>query len=170
MGDVAAIRARRVITPGGERPATVEDLPRLQYTALVVKETLRLYPPVWGIGRQALVDVVLGEYRIPKGSSLFMSQWVVHRDPALFPEPERFHPARWMNGPAKSLPRFAYFPFGGGPRICIGNRFAIMEATLVLAVLAQRFRFAAVPETRLELLPTVTLRPRGGVRLLIAAR
>jgi cytochrome P450 len=94
----------------------------------------------------------------------------VQRDPALFEDPEGFHPARWTGGDAQRLPRFAYFPFGGGPRICIGNRFAMMETTLILAVLAQRFFFATTPETRLDLLPTVTLRPRVPLRLRIAAR
>jgi cytochrome P450 len=152
----------------GRRPEP-GDVERLKRTEAVLLETMRLYPPVWSVGRQALVDVDVGGYHIPKGSSLFISQWVVHRDPGLYEDPERFRPARWTGG-AQSLPRFAYFPFGGGPRICIGNRFAMMEATMILAVLIQRFRFAATPETKLELLPTVTLRPRAGVRLRITVR
>ena len=153
----------------GRKPE-VGDLEGLKLTEAILLEAMRLYPPVWGIGREALVEVEIGGYRIPKGSTLFMSQWVVHRDPALFEDPERFHPARWTSGDAHSLPRFAYFPFGGGPRVCIGNRFAMMEATLILAVLAQRFSFATTPETKLDLLPTVTLRPRVPLRLRIAAR
>jgi cytochrome P450 len=154
---------------GGRRPE-LGDLERLKFTEAVVLETMRLYPPVWGIGREALADVEIGGFRVPKGGSVFMSQWVVHRDPALFPDPERFDPTRWTTGEAQRLPRFSYFPFGGGPRVCIGNRFAMMEATLVLAVLAQRFQLATTPETKLELLPTVTLRPRGPVRLIPTAR
>jgi cytochrome P450 len=94
-----------------------------------------------------------------------MSPWVVHRDPKLFPDPEAFNPDRWRDDLAKRLPRFAYFPFGGGPRVCIGNRFAMMETKLVLAGLMQRFRFEVAAETRLELRPSVTLRPRAGLRL-----
>jgi cytochrome P450 len=153
----------------GRKPE-IGDLEGLKFTEAFLLEAMRLYPPAWCIGRQALVDVEIGGYRIPKGSTLFMSQWVVHRDPALFEDPERFRPARWMGGEAQRLPRFAYFPFGGGPRVCIGNRFAMMEATLILAVLAQRFTFATTPETKLDLLPTVTLRPRVPLRLRIAAR
>jgi cytochrome P450 len=153
----------------GRKPE-LADLERLPFIEAVLLEAMRLYPPVWGVGREALVDVEIDGFRVPKGGSFFMSQWVVHRDPALFPEPERFDPARWTTGDARRLPRFAYFPFGGGPRVCIGTRFAMMEASLVLAVLVQRFRFAPTPETRLDLLPTVTLRPRGPVRLEVTAR
>ena len=151
------------------RPPEFADLEHLKVTEAVLKEAMRLYPPAWSIGREALEDVDVGGFRIPKGGTVFMSQWVVHRDPALFPEPERFDPGRWTEG-TQRLPRFAYFPFGGGPRICIGNRFAMMEAMLVLAVLAQSFAFAATPDTELELLPTATLRPRRPVRLAVAAR
>ncbi|HVR61364.1 MAG TPA: cytochrome P450 [Polyangia bacterium] len=153
---------------GGRRPG-FGDLERLKRAEAVLQESMRLYPPVWGVGREALADVQIGPYRIPKGASVFISQWAVHRDPALFADPERFVPARWLGAPAP-LPRFAYFPFGGGPRICIGNRFAMMEATLILAVLCQRFALARTPETRLRLLPTVTLRPRGPVTLAVASR
>jgi cytochrome P450 len=153
---------------GGRNPGFA-DLERLKRADAVLTEAMRLYPPVWGIGREALADVQLGAYRIPKGSSVFISQWAVHRDPALFPDADRFLPGRWLGSPA-ALPRFAYFPFGGGPRVCIGNRFAMMEATLILAVLMQRFTFATTAETRLRLLPTVTLRPRGPVSLAVTAR
>jgi len=145
----------------GRRPE-VGDLERLKLTEAVLLEAMRLYPPVWGIGRQALVDVEIGGYRIPRGSSLFMSQWVVHRDPALFEDPESFRPTRWTSG-AQSLPRFAYFPFGGGPRICIGNRFAMMEAVLILATVAQRFRLQWQADHPIVPLPSITLRPQGGV-------
>jgi cytochrome P450 len=152
------------------RDAAFGDLERLPVTEAVLLEAMRLYPPAWSIGREALEDVEVGGYRLPKGSTFFISQWVTHRDPGLFPDPERFRPARWAGDAQRRLPRFAYFPFGGGPRICIGNRFAMMEATLILAVLARRFSFATTPETRLELLPTVTLRPRAPVRLRITGR
>jgi cytochrome P450 len=146
------------------------DLERLEVTEAVLLEAMRLYPPAWSIGREALVDVDIGGYHLPKGSTFFISQWVTHRDPAVFEDPERFRPERWAGDAQRRLPRFAYFPFGGGPRICIGNRFAMMEATLVLAAVAQRFSFAPTPETKLEILPSVTLRPRTPVRLEITAR
>ena len=154
----------------GGRDADFADIERLKQTEAVLLEAMRLYPPAWSIGREALVDVEIGGYRTPKGSTFFMSQWVMHRDPSLFPEPERFLPQRWADDAQRRLPRFAYFPFGGGPRICIGNRFAMMEATLILAVLVRRFTFAATAETKLDLLPTVTLRPRSPVRLQVVAR
>ena len=152
------------------RDAEFADLERLKLTEAVLLEAMRLYPPVWSVGREALVDVEIGGYRMPKGSTFFISQWVMHRDPALFENPEQFQPERWAGDALRRLPRFAYFPFGGGPRICIGNRFAMMEATLILAVLAQRFSFATTPETKLDLLPSATLRPRSPVRLQITAR
>ncbi len=154
---------------GGRRP-TYEDLPALAETELVVLETMRLYPPAWVIARQALTAVEVGGFRFPRGAEFVMSPWVVHRDPTLFAEPDTFDPDRWRDDLAKRLPRFAYFPFGGGPRVCIGNRFAMMEAKLVLAGLLQRFRFEPSPDTHLELRPSVTLRPRGGLRLRLAAR
>ena len=153
----------------GDRPARFDDLPALVETEWVVLETMRLYPPAWALGRQALAPVEVGGFQFPRGAEFVMSPWVVHRDPKLFAEPERFDPQRWRDGLQQRLPRFAYFPFGGGPRVCIGNRFAMMEAKLVLATLLQRFRVAAAPETQLALAPSVTLRPRDGVRLRLLA-
>jgi len=152
------------------RDAVFTDLEHLKQTEAVLLEAMRLYPPAWGVGREAIVDVDIGGYRLPKGSTFFMSQWVMHRDPKLFDDPEQFRPERWAGDAQRRLPRFAYFPFGGGPRICIGNRFAMMEATLILAALVRRFSFATTPETRLDLLATVTLRPRSPVRLKITDR
>jgi cytochrome P450 len=154
----------------GGRPPTLADLERLPTTEAVVIEAMRLYPPAWGIGRQAMTEVEIGGWRYPKGAEFVISPWVVHRDARAFEEPEAFRPERWENELARRLPRFAYFPFGGGPRVCIGNRFAMMEAKLVLAVAVQRFRFELAAETSLSLLPSATLRPRRGVRLRLAAR
>jgi cytochrome P450 len=154
---------------GGRLPA-LADLERLPYTEAVIFESMRIYPPAWGIGRQAITDVEIGGWRYPRGAEFVISPWVVHRDPRTFHDPEVFRPERWEDDLAHRLPRFAYFPFGGGPRVCIGNRFAMMEAKLVLAVAVQRFRFEAVPETSVSLLPSATLRPRHGVRLRVAAR
>src|SRR5205823_4466097 len=124
-----------------------EDLPRLRYTEMVLKETMRLYPAVWGIGRRALEDCELGGYRVPAGSNVFILQWRTQRDPRFFPDPDRFDPERWRDDPVRSgrIPRFAYFPFGGGPRVCVGASFAMMEATLLLAMIQQRFHLEIVP-------------------------
>jgi cytochrome P450 len=154
---------------GGRTPG-LADLENLEYTDAVVLEAMRLYPPAWVMARQALSEVEIGGYRFPKGAEFVISPWVLHRDPRSFDDPEAFKPERWDGDLAHRLPRFAYFPFGGGPRVCIGNRFAMMEAKLVLAVAIQRFRFEATPETVLALLPSVTLRPRHGIRLRLTAR
>jgi cytochrome P450 len=152
------------------RLPTYADIPRLRYTEWVVKESMRLYPPAPSIGREALEDCELGGYFIPKGTQLALVQWVVHRDPRWFEDPESFKPERWDNDLAKRLPRCAYFPFGDGPRICIGYQFAMMEAVLVLATIAQRFRLELAPDFKLRLLHSVTLRPKGGVRMVINDR
>ena len=154
----------------GRRPSAA-DVKALPYTERVLKESMRLFPPAWTTGREALEAVDVGGYRIPKGAQILVSQWVVHRDPRWFPNPEGFDPDRWLPERAKDLPRFAYFPFGGGPRVCIGNHFAMMEATLLLAVIAQRWQIELLPGQRLELKPSVTLRQKGpGLRVRLAER
>ncbi len=160
---VAERLAAEVRTVLGDRPPTAADLPALPFTERVVWESLRLYPPVYGFGREAVQDTAVMGYRIPKDWNVIMCQWVVHRDPRFFPDPERFDPDRWADGLAQTLPRYAYFPFGGGPRLCIGNNFALLEAVLVLATLAQGYEFTVDPERPVELLPAVTLRPRAGI-------
>jgi cytochrome P450 len=152
------------------RPATAADLPRLPYTEWVVKEAMRLYPPAPSIGREAIHDCEVAGYHVPRGTQIALVQWVVHRDGRWFDEPESFRPERWANDLARRLPRCAYFPFGDGPRICIGNQFAMMEAVLVLATVAQRYRLALAPGYRLELLPSITLRPRHGLTMTVQAR
>ena len=154
---------------GGRAPG-LGDLEALKYTDAVVLEAMRLYPPAWVMARQALTDVGIGGFYFRRGAEFVMSPWVLHRDPRNFEDPEAFKPERWQGELAQRLPRFAYFPFGGGPRVCIGNRFAMMEAKLVLASALQRFRFEVTPQTELTLLPSVTLRPRHGLRLQLAAR
>ena len=154
----------------GGRPPGLGDLESLKYTDAVLLEAMRLYPPAWVMAREALTDVEIGGFRFGKGAEFVMSPWVLHRDPRNFQAPEAFQPERWQGDLAQRLPRFAYFPFGGGPRVCIGNRFAMMEAKLVLAAALQRFRFEVTPQTELTLLPSVTLRPRHGLRLQLAAR
>lgn len=149
-----------------------EDLPRLRYTDMVLKESMRLYPPAWAIGREAREPFEAGGFRLPSGMNVFISQWITHRDPRFFPEPERFDPERWRDDPIRrgTLPRFAYFPFGGGPRVCIGAGFAQMEAALILATIAQRFRFSLVPGQSIPLLPSVTLRPLHGIQVTVHNR
>jgi cytochrome P450 len=146
------------------RLPTLEDLPRLEYTAMVLSESMRLYPPAWAMGREALEDVAIGPYRLRKGTMVLFSQYMVHRDPRWFPHPERFWPERFTAEAKAARPRFAYFPFGGGGRQCIGESFAWMEAALALATIAQRWRLALVPGQRIEPQPKITLRPRNGIR------
>ena len=147
----------------GGRAPTVSDLPRLRYAEQVVNESMRIYPPAWGFGREALADCEIGGYAIPAGTTVIVSPWVSHRNPRYFEDPTAFRPERWDNDFAATLPRFAYIPFGGGPRICIGNRFAMMEAVLVLATVAQRFRMELRNDRPVVPLPSVTLRPKDGV-------
>jgi cytochrome P450 len=154
----------------GERSPTVADVPQLGYTEWVIKESMRLYPPAWTIGREALEDCEIGGCRVPKGAQVLLTQWVVQRDARFWPEPDRFNPSRWGEASAQNIPRCAYFPFGDGPRICIGNGFAMMEAVLLLATITQRWRLELVPGYTLRLTPSVTLRPRDGISMIVHTR
>lgn len=142
---------------------TVKQLPHLPYTAAVIAESMRLFPPVYVIGREAITDLELGGYRVRRGYTVLMSQWVNHRDPNYFPNPEAFRPERWEDGLARRLPKFAYYPFGGGQRICVGASFALMEAAIVLATVAQRYRFTLDPEAEIGIKPQITLLPANGI-------
>jgi cytochrome P450 len=179
----------------GDRPPTVADVPRLVYTRAVLAESMRLYPPAWIVGRQAVEAFRAGEYEIPAGGVVLMSQFLVHRDERWWPDAGAFRPERWMeeveteNGrtgepatnavPGSPLgplagsvfprPRYAYFPFGGGPRQCIGESFAWLEGVLLIATIARRWRFAAAagaPAVRLH--ATITLRPRDALPMTVA--
>ena len=152
------------------RPPTAEDLPRLAYTRRVVAEALRLYPPGWATGRTALRDVELGGYTLPAGATLILSQWVTHHDARFYPEPFAFQPDRWLPEAMASRPKLAYFPFSAGPRLCIGEPFAWMELTLVMATLAQQWRLRLAPGHRVALRPQFTLRPKGGMPMLLERR
>lgn len=152
------------------RAPTIDDVPKLRYTEAVLKEAMRLYPPAWGMGRQAVEDCEIGGWQIPKGRQLFMYQWLTHRDPRFFPQPDEFNPDRWTDEFTRNLPRFAYFPFGGGPRVCIGQSFAMMEATLIIAAMAQRFHFVLLPNQSITPFPAITLRPKQGVHVRLAPR
>lgn len=151
----------------GGRAPTVEDLPRLPFTEMVIQESMRLYPPAWGIARQSLADDELGGYRLPAGSILALGTYVTHRLPAFWDEPDRFDPERFTPERSAGRPRFAYLPFGGGARQCVGASFAMLESRLVLATLAQRFRPQLVPGHPVVTDATFTLRPRHGLRMTI---
>jgi cytochrome P450 len=170
--ELAARAALEADAALGERAPAMADLPHLPLIAAVVKETLRRYPPVPGVlMRRAIEDVRIGEWLVPKGSLVTMPFFVAQRDPRWFAQPERFDPARFLGGAARALPRGAYIPFGAGPRVCIGNSFAAMEMTLILAMLVQRFTLRPAPgQASPAVKMQVTLRPAGGLRLVLAAR
>lgn len=151
------------------RAATAADIERLVYTRAVMAEAMRLYPPAWGMARTAMRDVTITGQAVPADSILLMSQWVVHRDPRWWPEPESFKPERWLD-PDSNRPRWAYFPFGGGARSCIGEAFAWTEATLALATIAQSFRVEIPDPNPPELLATITLRPKYGLPAVVRSR
>jgi len=154
----------------GDRAPTLEDLPKLRYTEMVLKESMRLYPPAWSISREAKGECEIGGYRVPAGTQLFIAQWVIHRDPRHFEDPEAFEPERWIDGYGERIPKYAYLPFGAGPRLCIGSSFAVMEATLLLAMIAKRFRLELASGRRVIPQPSVTLRPRGGIEMRLKKR
>jgi cytochrome P450 len=154
---------------GGRLPL-MEDLPRLTYTGHVLTESMRLYPPAWAMARMAIEDHEISGYPVPRGTGIAASQWIVHRDPRWYDAPGKFLPERWEGDLLKRIPRLAYFPFGAGSRQCIGNAFAVMEATLVLATIAQRYRFQLVEGHSVVPLASITLRPRYGVKVIVEER
>lgn len=168
--DVEARLADELREVLGGRAPSVADLPRLNYAGMAVTESMRLYPPAYAIGRQAARATEIAGQPISSRNILVAPTWSVHRDRRWFEEPEVFRPERWEGDLAQRLPRFAYFPFGGGPRQCIGNSFAQMEAVLLLATIAQRFRLSLVPGQRITPTPYVTLRPEPGIRMLVCLR
>jgi cytochrome P450 len=153
---------------GGRLP-TVEDLPALRYTEMVLAESMRLFPPAWGIGRRALRDVELGGFVVPAGTVLALSPFVIQRDARFWPDPLRFRPERFTADAKAERPRFAYFPFGGGARSCIGEGFAWMEGVLLLATIGQRFRLRLLPGHPVETKALITLRPRYGMKMIAEA-
>ena len=154
---------------GGRSPG-LDDMVRLPYTRAVVLETMRLYPPAYIIGRQVEQTIALGGFRVDPGDQLLVAQWVLHRDARWFEQPMEFRPERWLGDLEKQLPEHAYLPFGGGPRICIGQHFAMMEAVLCLATLMQRVTLTSVPGQSRDLSPAVTLRPRNGLKVVVERR
>jgi cytochrome P450 len=152
------------------RPPAFEDLPRLRYAEMVFAEAMRLYPPAWGIGRMSKEEFQLGGYTIPAGVIVLMSPYVMHRSPRYWPDAERFDPERFTNENQEGRPKFTYYPFGGGARVCIGERFAWMEGVLALATLAQKWRLRLEEGHRVALRPLITLRPRYGMRMRVESR
>ena len=154
---------------GGRAPEAA-DMPRLKFTEMIAKESLRLYPPAYVVGRQAVNDCEIGGYFVPACMQMFMPTWVVHRDPRFFADPNEFKPERWTPEFISTLPKYAYFPFGGGPRVCIGNTFAMMEVVLLLATIAQKFRLRLAPNQKVTLQPAMSLRPRDGIKMTLSKR
>ena len=151
------------------RPPGIADLPRLRITERVVKEAMRIFPPAYSFGREALADDEILGWRVAAGTTLFVFPWVLHRDPRFFPEPLRFDPDRWTDDFERSLPRCAYLPFGSGPRMCIGREFARMELALIVAAIAQRYRLEWGAEPPVPT-PSITLRPTGGLIAIVRHR
>lgn len=151
----------------GGRAPSVADLPTLSYTSMVIDESMRLYPPAWAIGRSPVADDEVLGFKIPKGANVMMSQWLTHRHSDFWENPDRFDPERFAPERAANRPRYSYFPFGGGQRQCIGNTFALTEAKLILATIAQRFRLRMIAGQLVEMNPLVTLRPRYGLKMML---
>jgi cytochrome P450 len=154
----------------GDRPPEMADLPRLPLLANVVNESMRLFPPAYAIGREAIEDCEIGGYPVPAKTTIFLSPWVSHRDARWFEDPLAFKPERWESDFAKKLPRFAYVPFGGGPRVCIGNSFALMEAALILASVVRRYQLTQPGGVKIEPFASITLRPSGGMPMTVERR
>lgn len=152
------------------QPPTMRDLAHLPYSEQVIKEAMRLYPPAGGVTRQPIDDITLGGYPVAKGSTVAISTYVMHRDPTLYPDPERFDPERFTPENEAKLPRLAYLPFGGGPRVCIGNSFALLEARLILLTVLQRFRLQLAPGQQVRAQQVFTLRPKNGLPMLTQPR
>ena len=152
------------------RPPTIHDLPRLPYTEMVLKESMRLYPPAWILSRELIKDCNIGGHDFTRGTVVYFSQWAVQRDERWFDRPEQFDPDRWADHLEQRLPRCAYFPFGAGARVCIGKAFSMMETKLILAMVIQKFHLTLVSERSIELLPSFTLRPKQGIKMAIVSR
>jgi cytochrome P450 len=167
--DVEA-RFHREIDALGDRTPQPEDLPNLPYTRMVLAESMRLYPPAWAVGRRALNDFEVNGYLIPARSMVLMSQYITHRDPRFYPDPERFDPERWRPDVAAKRPKFSYFPFGGGTRICIGEQFAWMEGILILAAIGRHWRMQYLDESPPAIEPRITLRPKSPLRMRVERR
>jgi len=167
--DAANAMHRELAAVLGDRTPTPADYARLPYTEMVVAESMRMFPPAWAVSRLAVEDAMIGEWLVPKGAVVVAAQAVTHRDPRWFPDPSRFDPLRFTPEAKASRPKLSYFPFGAGPRICIGEGFAWMEAVLIVATIAQRWRLELVSR---DVTPqaSITLRPKGGIRMRVKQR
>ena len=154
----------------GERLPTMADLPALSYTRMIIDETLRLYPIAWLISRQPNQDDNVGGYRVPAGATVLLSPYVIHHSPAYWENPEQFDPERFSPERSANRPRYAYFPFGGGPRQCIGNSFAQMEAQLIIATIAQSYRLRLLPGEQVVLKSAITLIPENPIQMTVHPR
>ena len=154
----------------GWRVPVVDDLKKLVFTRMVFSESLRLYPPAWTVVRRAVEDYRIDGYVVPRGADIYMSQYVVHHDPRFFRDPFKFDPERWIQKQASSLPQFAYFPFGGGPRLCIGESFAWMEGIMLIAAIASKWKMRLVPGQSVVPKPLITIRPKYGMKMIMERR
>ncbi len=165
----AKLQAELAAVLGGRLP-TMADLPRLPYLEMIIKETLRLYPSAWAFVREATSDVEIGGMTFHKGATFTVSPYATHHDPRFFPQPEKFMPERFSAENEPTIPKYAYFPFGGGPRVCIGNAFAMMEMKLIVATIAQHFTLALASGHRVELEAYISLRPKYGMKMVVQER
>jgi cytochrome P450 len=165
-----ATRFHKEIEVLGGRLPQPEDLSKLPYTRMILAESMRLYPPAWAVGRRAINDFEAGGYHIPARSMVLMSQYIMHRDSRFYPDPDRFDPERWRPDAAAARPKFSYFPFGGGTRICIGEQFAWMEGILILATIGQKWRLSYLGTSPPEIEPRITLRPAGALPMKVERR
>ena len=154
----------------GGRAPTAADLPRLKFTEQIAKECMRLYPPAYALGREAINDCEIGGYRVPAGTQVFMFQWATQRDARFYDQPAEFRPERWTEDFVERLPKYAYFPFGGGARICIGASFAMMEIVLCLAAIGQKFRLEIDRDHPVSIYPAMSLRPKDGIKIIVRNR
>jgi cytochrome P450 len=164
--DVAERLRSEILGALGDRDPTVEDLPQLEGATRVIEEAMRLYPPAWIITRVAKEEDEIGGYRVAPGTVVMLSPYLTHRSKEVWPEPERFDPDRFTAERSAERPRFAYFPFAGGPRQCIGSEFALTEATLMLTTIVRRFRLELASQREVVPQPVTTLRPRGGLPMI----
>jgi cytochrome P450 len=152
----------------GDKPPTMRDLPQMPYSEQVLKEVMRLYPPAGGATREPIRDMELGGYHMPKGSSIAISTYTMHRNPKYFAEPLKFDPERFSPENEAAIPKYAYLPFGGGPRVCIGNAFAMLEARLVALTILQRFKLSLAPNQQVRAEQLFTIRPKGGLKMRVS--
>jgi cytochrome P450 len=168
--DVQQRLRQEVDTALAGREATAADVPCLPFCENILRESMRLYPPAYVVGRRALEDCTIGDYFIRQGTNVLMSSWVVHRDSRWYERPDEFLPDRWADGLLMRIPKYAYFPFGGGPRACIGNNFAMLEGVLVIATMAQQLELSTVTRPPIKLLPAITLKPGQPLEMKVQRR